>query len=142
MNKKYIESIVRALIIKEGKILLCENKSSGHFFLPGGHVEFGESFKKALAREIKEELGISGIVEDVVGVLENTFQDEGVSHHEVNVIFIVSLPTAEVISQESHIAFRWIELVDLLGVNLLPQKLPSLLSKWLKDRETFFESTF
>lgn len=52
-----IEIISRGIFVKDGKILLCRSVEDDHFFLPGGHVEFGESGEVALAREMKEETG-------------------------------------------------------------------------------------
>jgi 8-oxo-dGTP diphosphatase len=55
-------TVVAALIESEGKILACQRKAGGAFGLmwefPGGKKEPGESPSKALARELREELGI------------------------------------------------------------------------------------
>jgi len=54
-------TVVAALIEHEGKILACQRKRGQRFELmwefPGGKVEPGESPEKALARELREELG-------------------------------------------------------------------------------------
>jgi 8-oxo-dGTP diphosphatase len=139
---KQIEIIARALVVNDGKVLLCENKKSKHYFLPGGHVEFGESLKAGLSREIEEEMGISGVVGDLVGVLENTFQISGDTNFEINIIFSTTLDTNELASQEEHIAFHWVESDSLSDLNLLPKKLPNLIKKWMENKETFFESNF
>ncbi len=51
---------VRGIIIEAGKIVLIERKSKDrtYYIFPGGGVEKGETTKEALAREMKEELGI------------------------------------------------------------------------------------
>ena len=60
MNKKiYIG--VYGIIINEGKILLIKKARGpykGMYDLPGGGVEYGESFEKTLEREFIEETGI------------------------------------------------------------------------------------
>ena len=137
-----IELIVRAVVVDRNKLLLCESMKGKHYFLPGGHVEFGEGLKGALIREIKEELGVSGTIGDMIGVLENTYKEEDLVHHEVNVIFSVSLPITKIISQESHITFHWVKFRSLSDINMLPEKLSDFIIKWMKDKETFFESTF
>ncbi|KAD4983006.1 hypothetical protein R6Q59_002659 [Mikania micrantha] len=56
------ENGVAVFIIKENKILLGRRRSlaiAAHTYcLPGGHLEFGESFEECAAREVKEETGL------------------------------------------------------------------------------------
>jgi 8-oxo-dGTP diphosphatase len=49
---------VGALILREGRILLCrKNRDTSKLILPGGRIEPGETDVDCLAREIREELG-------------------------------------------------------------------------------------
>jgi 8-oxo-dGTP diphosphatase len=55
--------IVAALLMRSGRVLLCHRSGDRRWYpdvwdLPGGHVEDGEPPIQALARELKEELGI------------------------------------------------------------------------------------
>ena len=47
----------RAIIIKEGKILLSVEEATGLCMLPGGGVEAGESYPDCCRREVLEECG-------------------------------------------------------------------------------------
>ena len=58
-------------------------------FLPGGHVEFGESAKDALVREIDEELGITCTVGKFLGLVEHKWMNKGVLNCEINQVFEV-----------------------------------------------------
>ena len=60
-RRKSLRIRVSAILIKDGKILLIAHKKNNdvYWLLPGGGVNFGESLKHALKREIKEELGVS-----------------------------------------------------------------------------------
>ena len=53
MSNKF-HHIVRAVMIKDKK--LVAEYIGHHYFLPGGHVEVGESAESALIRELLEEL--------------------------------------------------------------------------------------
>lgn len=135
------ELIARALITDTDKLLVCENKKGNHYFLPGGHVKFNEAVKIALAREIKEELGVEGVVGDMAGILENSYKLGDGVRHEINLIFSASLSTNKVESIENHIAFRWIEIKELSKINLLPLNFSEIIVKWLDNKKIFFRST-
>jgi 8-oxo-dGTP diphosphatase len=105
-----IEVISRALAISDGRVLLCKNLKHGYFYLPGGHVEFGETAAAALAREMQEEAGIDINVGDLAFVHEHIFRQGRRVRHELNLVFHVELSTDEVESQEDQIAFEWADL--------------------------------
>ncbi|MDP1975362.1 MAG: NUDIX domain-containing protein, partial [Alphaproteobacteria bacterium] len=54
-----IHVLSRAVIIDQDHILLCKtlDLQINFYFLPGGHVEHGESVCEAVLRELKEESG-------------------------------------------------------------------------------------
>jgi hypothetical protein len=47
----------KALIVKDGRILLLKNKGN-EYELPGGHLQKGEMILQGLKREVQEELGL------------------------------------------------------------------------------------
>ncbi len=57
--KNNIHVLSRAVIIDRGSILLCKtlNLPVSFYFLPGGHVEHGESVETSLLRELGNMLG-------------------------------------------------------------------------------------
>ena len=69
-----LELIVRALIIKNRKILVCRTNGRGYYFLHGGHVEFGESMQEALRRELYEEMEAKAVRSQFIGGFENLFE--------------------------------------------------------------------
>ena len=55
-------AVAAGVVCREGRIMICQRKSGGHqplkWEFPGGKLEAGESPEQALARELREELGI------------------------------------------------------------------------------------
>jgi 8-oxo-dGTP diphosphatase len=55
-------TVVAALIERDGKLLVCQRRRGGTLELmwefPGGKIQPGESLEAALARELREELGV------------------------------------------------------------------------------------
>ena len=47
-----------AIVIDDGKVLLCNTKSTGKYWFPGGAVDLGEKLEDAIKREVLEETGI------------------------------------------------------------------------------------
>lgn len=61
------------ILIKNSKILLCENQINQIFSLPGGAVELGESVSEALIRELLEETGMRVDIVKFFGYKERFF---------------------------------------------------------------------
>ena len=63
--------VTAAIIIKEGKFLIAQRRATDRLAnmweFPGGKIENGETPEECLKREIKEELGISIIVNQYIG---------------------------------------------------------------------------
>src|SRR3990167_2347689 len=122
-----IEIIARAAIVRNRKILLCKAKEKNYYFLPGGHIEFGENLKAGLKREIQEELGLNSTTIEFFDIVENFFVQNKKNHHEINFIFSTMLENKEIKSKEKYIEFEWFELDQLKKVNLLPETLKNIL---------------
>lgn len=114
-----IETIARGVCVVDGNILLCRAKGGKTTYLPGGHIEFGETGRQALVREIKEELGLDSSTGAFLGVVENSFLQHGAPHSEINLVYELSLAQGEIHAQEDWIEFEWRPLSDL--GDLLPE---------------------
>lgn len=123
-SRGMIETIARGICVREGKILLCRAKGSASTYLPGGHIEFGETGREALVREIREELGVESEAADFLGVVENSFLQQGKPHAEINLLyrlrFLGSVPTE---SKEDWIEFEWVDVDRIETANLLPAEM-------------------
>ncbi len=137
---KNIHTLARAVIIDQGHILLAHHPSwkQGHYYLPGGHIEHGESAQQSVLRELDEEMGLSFTIQRFLGCLEYSFQANlgtKVCHtHEYNFLFLATSSElkAGVIppQKEEHVAFAWIPLENLASTNLLPTPLIQLIPAW------------
>lgn len=136
--KGEFEIIVRGLVMKRGRILVCQTAGRDYFFLPGGHVEFGENMRKALVRELKEELGVKPKSTKFIGSVENIFHQKGRLNHEINFVFLTEIYEDEVEAKEEQLSFRWFLPHDLIEEKFVPPVLRNAVLKWLSDKKPFF----
>ena len=126
----HIETIARGVCILGGKVLLCLPKDRSYSYLPGGHIEFGETGREALVREMKEETGLDATAGDLLGVVESQFVQKGEKHCEINLIYEMSLEGLEGLgglegleSLEDWICFDWVPCDKIDSANLLPPEM-------------------
>ncbi len=82
----------------------------GHWDLPKGHVEAGESETQTALRELEEETGIKD-VEPVFGfreTIEYYYRREGRTMHKEVVFFLAKTATGEVRLSDEHIGSEWL----------------------------------
>jgi 8-oxo-dGTP pyrophosphatase MutT (NUDIX family) len=139
-----VEVIARGVCVADGQLLLCHGKKATLTYLPGGHIEFRETARQALEREIKEELGCNAAAGRFLGCCEHAFVQKGEPHAEINLVFELHIPGltagAPVIAVEDWISFRWQSLDTLAEANLEPAPLRELLAKWLQHPGGHFVS--
>ncbi len=125
---------IARVIIREGnQVLLVRATGADNTFLPGGHVEFGETAVHALQREVNEEMGHALEVEIFLGAVEHMWPADTLSNHEINLVFSGKLPGLDPgefpISNEAHLELLWapINLID--EYNLQPASLVKLIKQ-------------
>src|SRR5437879_13130227 len=73
-----MKRVVAALIVKDGKILVCQRTKHQTMPLkwefPGGKIEDGEQPRDALRRELEEELGIDATIGDEVSRIRHEYK--------------------------------------------------------------------
>lgn len=83
---------VDAVVVKDKKILLIKRKREpyqGHYALPGGFVEYGETVEAAMRREVLEETGLVVKIKSLVGVYSDPDRDP--RGHVVSVVFAADI---------------------------------------------------
>ncbi|MBR6022198.1 MAG: NUDIX domain-containing protein, partial [Kiritimatiellae bacterium] len=126
MEAKSIEVIARGALVKGGRLLTCRSVRRGTRYLPGGHVEWGETSVEALRREWMEELGVECEVGPFLGVEEQTYELDGEPVAEISTVFAVECDAlkgegAGEASPESHIRFEWVPLEALEESGMMPE---------------------
>ena len=118
----------------DGKVLLCLPKDRSYSYLPGGHIEFGETGREALVREMKEETGLDATAGELLGVVESSFVQKGERHCEINLIYEMKLreegrgKREEVQALEDWICFDWVDCDKIDSANLLPNEMVDFLA--------------
>lgn len=67
------------MVIEDGRALLIRRGSEplrGHWSIPGGTLEIGETLQQGVARELKEETGLDVRVLEVIEVFDRIFPPE------------------------------------------------------------------
>jgi 8-oxo-dGTP diphosphatase len=106
---------IGVMIVKEGRVLLGKRKGShgaGEFALPGGHLEYMESFEACARRETREECGID------IGEIRFQFVANVTSYapkHYVHIGLVADWQagTPKVLEPESSGPWAWYDLAHL-----------------------------
>ena len=104
---------VGAVIVDEGRVLLVRRGKEplkGHWTLPGGMLELGETLVAGVAREVKEETGLEVEVLELVELLERIHRErEKVQYHYVIADYLCRVTGGKLKAASDADAVRWVE---------------------------------
>ena len=118
MDTTRIRPIAICIFRHENRILVSEGFDTitqDYYYRPlGGGIEYGESSRDAVLREIREELGVEAKNLKLLGVLENIFVYEGRQGHEIVFVFdaefvdksLYDLDEIDGFEHEANISFK------------------------------------
>ncbi len=143
-----IHILARGILLSDDNILLCRNPKTGRIYLPGGHVEPGESAGDALLRELHEELSLTqATLGAYLGLIEYRFPNhQATCHdHEYNLLFAVHKHgLTHTLTPNSNeplsVTFLWHPL-DPPCPSLQPACLQDLLHTWIHPSPQNFHSS-
>jgi len=142
MNQKrrVFSVVVAAVIIKEKKVLLLKRREEdvypGIWELPSGKRELGETSIEALVREVKEETGLSVVVDRPISVFEYTVETptEIRDTTQINFLTYLSDPGQEVvINPKEHETARWFSKEELYNLNNITEEVKKCVIKALEE---------
>ena len=91
--------------------------------LPKGHLEAGESFEQAAAREVAEETGITGTVIGALGTIDFWFVAEGSRIHKTVHHFLMVSTGGELSDADVEVhEVAWVPLAEIAGKLFYPDE--------------------
>lgn len=107
---------IGVFVIRDGKFLMGKRKGShgsGTWSIPGGHLEYGESFEETAIREVQEETGL--VIENVrFGAVTNDVFDSDNKHY-VSIWMVSDSKVGEptITEPDKYVDQEWIDIDEL-----------------------------
>jgi len=111
--------VTAALILRDNEVLIGQRRADQPMALlwefPGGKIEPGETPQQALARELREELGIQAVIGAPVTRIRHNYRHGGAVDLQ---FFVVREFTGE-LDNQIYQQIRWVRLQDLPSYDFL-----------------------
>ena len=117
------------IAVRDGRVLLHSMPGRDYWMAPGGGVRFGETTRDAIAREIREELGVDATVGRLLWVVEHFFTSTTRRRHQLAWFHEIALPADcsavlreawQVRGDDGLVTFRWIPFAELATLAVIP----------------------
>jgi 8-oxo-dGTP diphosphatase len=107
---------VKAVIVRDGKILLLQNSAHDFWDVPGGRIDDDETIEQTLLRELREEL--PSHTHPRVGELLNAYRVPGSIKGDIGLtrlFYRVDVDfEGDITLSSEHTAFEWVSLDEAL----------------------------
>jgi ADP-ribose pyrophosphatase YjhB (NUDIX family) len=132
---------VKALIVKEGKVLLIreavydEGSRTGEWDVPGGRIQPEETLLGGLAREVREEVGLEVRPGIVLSVQETFRTIKGEPCHIVRIHYLAEYVAGEVVLSSDHDRFEWLSDESQLSDKVCMSGVSELVSNYFAKQD-------
>lgn len=104
---------VGAVVVQDGQALVVRRATEplkGEWSIPGGMLELGEKLREGIAREVREETGLTVEVGEVLDVFDSIFPDaEGKTQYHFVLIDFLCRPTGGLLRASSDVSdAKWV----------------------------------
>jgi 8-oxo-dGTP pyrophosphatase MutT (NUDIX family) len=115
------------IVRHDGSLEVCLINPRGRhsWALPKGWIEPGETPEVAALREVREETGLNGVLEDELGTIEYWFysREEGVRVHKTVHFFLVQFTGGETADHDHEVSeARWLPVERALDLMTYPNE--------------------
>jgi ADP-ribose pyrophosphatase YjhB (NUDIX family) len=104
---------VGAVVVDQGRVLLVRRGNEplkGHWSLPGGMLEVGESLTDGVIREVREETGLSVEPVELIELLDRIHREgDRVRYHYVIADYLCHVSGGELIAASDADAVKWVQ---------------------------------
>ena len=134
--QRRIRNSAKALIIKDGKVLLSKLDDNGDvfFIMPGGGQDVGEVLTDTVKRECMEELGIEVDPKFLVFILEGA---NGEENHRIDFVFLCNyirdIKDIEIQGDTHQVGAEWVSIDNIMNEPLYPYKYRNAILKLYKN---------
>lgn len=107
---------IAVFVFKDGKFLMAQRHGAhgpGTWSVPGGHLEFGESFEETARREVKEETGLEITNIRFGAVTNDHFKSDQKHYVTIWMLSDWSAGTEEITEPDKCLAQQWHTFADL-----------------------------
>lgn len=98
------ETSCGGVVMLRGQVLLLK-KFGGDWVLPKGRIEEGESKEETAVREVREETGVSAVIENYIGYIKYAYTVQGSRHIRKTVHFYHMRATNEHLAPQKEEGF-------------------------------------
>ena len=133
---------IRAVVLKEGKILLSRERSDGRFSIPGGFADINYSPSQVAVKEVMEETGLNVRVNRLLAIVDTDRHNfPPLEFHYYKLVILCDLIDGELRDNEetTEAGFFSFDALPELSTQRNTPELFELIRKLLKEESTYLD---